>query len=207
MKCSLLILDLPNGEELVCSLFNTLLDAIKWVTGLGCWQIPQQLLDGCCVGLPEASLCLGELQRSPLLPADGGAQRPACSVDNADALEGTVLELLRGMIEEADDLPQPQLDALLSRLLPSAAAQAPAAHALVAALLQRTETTVQPHLQRFLKALLTGSRTDSELRDNAYELFYAVGARRREQGWLGRGTPSAEVRVVGAGRRTMRCQA
>lgn len=105
-----------------------------------------------------------------------------------------MLELLRGMIEEADDLPQPQLDALLSRLLPSAAAQAPAAHALVAALLQRTETTVQPYLQRFLKALLTGNRTDTELRDNAYELFYAVGA-----GLAGGRNSSAEPRWCGGG--------
>lgn len=90
-------------------------------------------------------------------------------------LEGTVLELLRSMVEEADDLPQQQLDILLGRLLPRAAAEAPAAAALVAALLQRCETTVQPYLQKFLKALLTGVRTDSELKDDAYELFYAVG--------------------------------
>ena len=29
VKCSLLILDLPNAEELVCSLFTTLLDVVK----------------------------------------------------------------------------------------------------------------------------------------------------------------------------------
>ncbi|KAL4859210.1 Sister chromatid cohesion protein PDS5 B-B [Chlorella vulgaris] len=124
VKCSLLLLDLANAEELVCSLFSTLLDVVN--------------------------------------------------EENAEVLQGTVLELLRTMIEEADDLPQQQLDILLARLLPAAAAESPAAHALVVALLQRTETTVQPHLQKFLKALLTGVRTDSELKDDAYELFYAV---------------------------------
>ena len=29
VKCSLLILDLPNAEELVCTLFTTLLDVVK----------------------------------------------------------------------------------------------------------------------------------------------------------------------------------
>lgn len=57
-------------------------------------------------------------------------------------LQGTAVELLRSMIEEADELPQAQLDALLIRLLPSHRAESPAGHALVATLLQRTETTV-----------------------------------------------------------------
>ena len=102
-------------------------------------------------------------------------------------LEGTVLELLRSMIEEADDLPQQQLDVLLWRLLPAHRAEHPAGHALAAALLpglvccrhwllQRTETVVQPHLQKLLTALLLGSRTDSELKDDYHSLFYAVRA-------------------------------
>ena len=62
-------------------------------------------------------------------------------------LEGTVGELLRSMVEEADDLPQPQLDAILSRLLPAAAAEAPAAARVVRELLRRTETVMQPYLQ------------------------------------------------------------
>lgn len=89
-------------------------------------------------------------------------------------LEGTVLELLRNMIEEADDLPQAQLDVLLVRLLPAHAAEAPASHAAAAALLQRCETLVQPHLQKLVTALLTGARTDSELKDDYHSLFYAV---------------------------------
>lgn len=106
-------------------------------------------------------------------------------------LQGTVLELLRCMVEEADDLPQAgawvdrapwlwlvarpfcrgllavrcmllhillltpsnrlisqlqaQLDLLLTRLLPAHRAESPAGHALAAALLQRTETTVRTH--------------------------------------------------------------
>lgn len=44
-------------------------------------------------------------------------------------------------------LPTPQLDTLLLRLLPTHAAEAPASAALVATLLQRTETVVQPYLQ------------------------------------------------------------
>jgi hypothetical protein len=95
-------------------------------------------------------------------------------------LEGTVLELLRSMIEEADDLPQQQLDVLLWRLLPAHRAEHPAGHALAAALLQRTETVVQPHLQKLLTALLLGSRTDSELKDDYHSLFYAVRACRAE---------------------------
>ena len=62
-------------------------------------------------------------------------------------VEGTALELLRAMVEEADDLPPAQLDALLSRLLPGAAAENPAAARLARDLLRRTETVVQPHLQ------------------------------------------------------------
>lgn len=101
---------------------------------------------------------------------------PACSEENAGVLEGTMLELLRSMIEEADDLPQQQLDVLLWRLLPAHRAEHPAGHALAAALLQRTETVVQPHLQKLLTALLLGSRTDSELKDDYHSLFYAVRA-------------------------------
>lgn len=35
---------------------------------------------------------------------------------------------------------------------------------------------VQPYLQKFLTALLTGARTDSELKGDYHSLFYAVGA-------------------------------
>ncbi|KAL4458690.1 hypothetical protein ABPG75_013555 [Micractinium tetrahymenae] len=94
--------------------------------------------------------------------------------ENVEMLQGTVLELLRSMVEEADDLPQAQLDVLLTRLLPPHRAESPAGHALAAALLQRTETTVQPHLQKFLTALLTGARTDSELKGDYHSLFYAI---------------------------------
>lgn len=97
-------------------------------------------------------------------------------------LEGTVVELLRAMVEEADDLPQSQLDILLTRLLPAHAAEAPASHAATKALLQRTETTVQPYLQRLLSGLLTGARTDSELRGDYHSVFYAVGARMHSSG-------------------------
>jgi hypothetical protein len=133
-----------------------------------------RLLPSAC--LPVGGELLHECRPLVLQAVSHSCFRPAwlCSEENAEVLQGTVLELLRSMIEEADDLPQQQLDILLARLLPAAAAESPAAHALVVALLQRTETTVQPHLQKFLKALLTGVRTDSELKDDAYELFYAV---------------------------------
>ena len=101
--------------------------------------------------------------------------RSCRSEENAGVLEGTVVELLRAMVEEADDLPQSQLDILLTRLLPAHAAEAPASHAATKALLQRTETTVQPYLQRLLSGLLTGARTDSELRGDYHSVFYAVG--------------------------------
>lgn len=91
-------------------------------------------------------------------------------------LEGTAVELLRAMVEEADDLPQSQLDILLTRLLPAHAAEAPASHAATKALLQRTQTTVQPYLQRLLTGLLSGARSDSELRGDYHSVFYAVGA-------------------------------
>jgi len=98
-----------------------------------------------------------------------------CSKDNADVLAGTAVELLRALVDEADDLPQAQLDILLIRLLPAHAAEAPASHAATRALLQRSETTVQPYLQRLLSGLLTGARTDSELRGDYHSVFYAVG--------------------------------
>lgn len=98
------------------------------------------------------------------------------SEENAGVLEGTAVELLRAMVEEADDLPQSQLDILLTRLLPAHAAEAPASHAATKALLQRTETTVQPYLQRLLSGLLTGARSDSELRGDYHSVFYAVGS-------------------------------
>lgn len=62
-------------------------------------------------------------------------------------LESTVLELLRSVVEEADDLPQQQLDIILARLLPAHTAESPAAARVVAELLRRTETVVQPYLQ------------------------------------------------------------
>ncbi|KAL4420139.1 hypothetical protein ABPG77_010355 [Micractinium sp. CCAP 211/92] len=124
VKCSLLILDLPNWEELTVSLFSTLLDVVN--------------------------------------------------EENAELLHGTVLELLRSMVEEADDLPQAQLDVLLTRLLPAHRTESPAGHSLAASLVQRTETTVQPYLQKFLTALLTGARTDSELKGDYHSLFYAI---------------------------------
>lgn len=39
-----------------------------------------------------------------------------------------------------------------------------------------TDLQVQPYLQKFLTALLTGARTDSELKGDYHSLFYAVGA-------------------------------
>lgn len=161
VKCSLLVLDLPNSEELVCSLFSTLLDVIKWVPSLV--LCTRDWLCGSAV-LPLPRRCVT------------ARRRPACarSEDTAAVLEGTALELLRCMLEEADDIPQSQLDVLLARLLPGHAAEAPASAAAAAALLQRAETVVQPYVQKLLTALLLGSRTDSELKDDYHSLFFVV---------------------------------
>lgn len=83
------------------------------------------------------------LRAHPLAASLPACPLPCCSEANAEVLQGTVLELLRVMVEEADELPQAQLDVVLSRLLPAHRAESPAGHALTAALLQRTETTVR----------------------------------------------------------------
>ena len=52
---------------------------------------------------------------------------------------------------------------------------------LAAALLRRTEGVLQPVLQCFLTSLLTGARSDSELRQDYHELIHVVRRRARGQ--------------------------
>ena len=78
--------------------------------------------------------------------AAGGAPPGAL----ADPVADPALDVLTCMLDDADDVPEPLVVALLSRLLPPARDAAPGAAALARATLRRCEARLQPALQRVL---------------------------------------------------------
>jgi hypothetical protein len=95
----------------------------------------------------------------------------AVNQENAELMEEASLEILSGVLEEADDIPQPLLDAVLGKLLSD---ENPASHRLAQRLVSRTQAALQPYIRKFLIRLLDGQQTDSELADQKSHLVLAV---------------------------------
>ena len=87
----------------------------------------------------------------------------AINAENKDQIEGPVVSILSSLIEEGDDVDQPLLDSILGRLLPSAHEENPQAYHLASIIIRRTQSTLQPVIQRFMTKVLEGQRTNSEL--------------------------------------------
>ena len=99
----------------------------------------------------------------------------AINVENSDMLEIPALELLSSAIEEADDIQQPLLDALLVKLLPdNARDDNPAAQHLARRVILRSQNALQPYIQKFITRVLDGQPTDSDLVDKTSELVLAL---------------------------------
>ena len=97
------------------------------------------------------------------------------NVDNAELIELPALEVMSTAIDEADDVSQPLLDAMLSRLLvDSNGDENPAAHHLARRLITRCQDVVQPYIQKFITRVLDGQQTDSELVDKTSDLILAL---------------------------------
>ncbi|KAK9811630.1 hypothetical protein WJX72_007291 [[Myrmecia] bisecta] len=94
--------------------------------------------------------------------------------ENAESVEGPMLELISCMLDEGDDVSQTLLDILLDHLIPPKREDNPAAYRLVQQVMQRTEEHLQPHLQKFLTRVILGQPTESELRDDYHKLIYQV---------------------------------
>lgn len=94
--------------------------------------------------------------------------------ENQRIIESPTLEVLSIMIDESDDVPQPLLDCILGHLLPSATNSNPASHALSQQLLRRSQTVIQPYVQKFLTKLLEGRRVESEICGSCSQLILQV---------------------------------
>lgn len=87
----------------------------------------------------------------------------AINADNKDQVEHLALTGLATMLDEGDDIPQPLLDCILSHLLPAAHEENPQARRLAELLVRKSQSTLQPYVQKFMTRLLEGQRTDSDL--------------------------------------------
>lgn len=98
----------------------------------------------------------------------------AINPSNKEQIWAPALEVMAGIVEETDKMPQQLLDTMLSYLLPPACEEHPEACEMIGQLLQRTERLIQPPLQRYLTSMIDGTCTQSDLKDEYHLLIYQV---------------------------------
>ena len=161
MRCSVLALDLDSPEAAV-GLTNACFAAVA---------VPRSSANAAAVGGKEAAATTTMPLPPPPMSEGAGAlplslpDTAAAAAANAVAIaspeatdhaavEAAVLEILSTMLDEADDLPAPLVDAVLSPLLPPLRDARPGAARCARGLLKRCELKLQPAVQRLLVAAI-----------------------------------------------------
>ncbi len=155
VRCSVLALDLDSSEAAV-GLANACFAAVA---------APRAAASG-RGGAPATTTMplpppTGEEEAAASLPSVGALAAAATAAAAASpedndhaAVEAAVLEVLSTMLDEADELPAPLVDAVLSPLLPPLRDARPDAARCARALLRRCELKLQPAVQRLLVAAI-----------------------------------------------------
>lgn len=101
------------------------------------------------------------------------------SKEHGVRVEGFLLEILVGIIEDLDAVPQPLLDVVLEKVVQPAKAEKPAAYALARRVLQRCSNELNAPLHHFLQSCLPNStleRVESDVRDEWPHLVVEVAS-------------------------------
>lgn len=92
--------------------------------------------------------------------------------EHPDKAIAYMLDVMNSIVEEAGQLPQGVLDAILQPLLPSSKKESPAAHKLASKLVQRSSVRLQGPIAQFISDALVSTRaTSSELKGESHELL------------------------------------
>ena len=165
----------PYSDPQLYTIFRQLLVVFRELADPGAahFQLCLSLLD--TVGTIKICLLMLDLEAADGLILDlFSTMFDMLNADNKELVESHALKVLSTMIEESDDIPQPLLDCILGHLLPVAHTENPQAHHLAKQLILKSQSTLQPYIQKFMTRLLEGDRTDSELAGCSSDLVLEI---------------------------------